>query len=265
MPAMTVLIGNMGDTVIRVLQETTDWTGRKTVLPEYQEKSAKKQEGERGEVNNDHISLQSNTRIKSDLALASVPAPYLSPGRTLPEPLASSSGEGQEVLAASKVESSLDTQEEEKQGASDPYDSEKPQQTSKAGNSSHNQTQVQAEARLLAREISRLAKDMSQQPPKKYGWEEWVNWLKILGDEGRKTMDLDHIEAMNLSETVAHRYTRVDGPPHKNYRRYNSQPNPHEDKWHWTWLGDKGPLFSPQTETEWILSKLCSRLEHLMQ
>ena len=45
--------------------------------------------------------------------------------------------------------------------------------------------QVHAEAMLLARasEISKLTKDVCQQPPKKCGREEWVNWLKVLGDE----------------------------------------------------------------------------------
>src|SRR5262249_54338080 len=31
------------------------------------------------------------------------------------------------------------------------------------------------------------------------------------------------------------------------------------------WLDDDGPLFSGQSETEWILSKLCERLEQVLE
>jgi potassium channel subfamily K len=278
-PTMTVLIGNMGDTVVRTVREATDWTGRKTrVLPEYQHERKERQPEEEKK---DQVSSDSSRTRECPLAS---PASSLSAGRTSPvrPSLISPSGEGKEASQL-RVESPLAIRDEE-QLASDPSASQRPQQ-SKGESSDRSPSQVHAEAILLAREISRLAKDACQQPPKKYGWEEWVNWLKVLGDEAWVAGDVIGMEpeieasSMNLPETSNLDLHDPHDPhdhhvdhqrhPNKHHRRYRSQPNPIEmdtdvADWNWTWLDDKGPLFSPETETEWILSRLCTRLEHLI-
>lgn len=245
MPTMTVLIGNMGDTVVRAVQEMTDWTGKKTrVLPEYR-------------VEDQPSSDSDSTRQIPTPASA---APSMSAGQTrnyLGLSLVSSpAGEGQEAPATSPLASSFD--EEEKQH---PSACQKSLQGKRESSASW--IQARAEAALLAREISKLAKDVCEQPPKKYRWEEWVIWLSIL-----KEMELEKkIQvSMNLPETDLVEQAHRQNKPH---HRYHSQPSPHLKRkdgvgWDWTWLHDRGPLFSPQTETEWILSKLCSRLEYLM-
>ena len=281
---MTVLIGNMGDTVVRTVREATDWTGRKTrVLPEYLHESLKEKESKPGEVKKDQASSDSNRTRECPLTS---PAPSFSAGRTsrtspirsyVSPSLISPSVEGREAPVASQLESPLEPRDEEH--VRDPSASQKPQQN-KGESSDRSPRQVHAEATLLAREISKLAKDVCQQPPKKYGWEEWVNWLKVLGDEawiagGIKEMELEIEASMTLPETSANldphpHHADHQRHPNKHHRRYQSQPNPHFKMnadgtgWNWTWLDDRGPLFSPETETEWILSRLCSRLEHLM-
>jgi potassium channel subfamily K len=249
-PTMTVLIGNMGNTVVRTVQEATDWTGRKTrVLPDYQEQHERK-ERQQTQEKNDQASSDSNRTRERPL------------GRTSPmgPSMISPSGE----TSQPRVESPLETRDEE-QHASDPSASQRPQGES----SDRSPSQVQAEVILLAREISKLAKDACQQPPKKYGWEEWVNWLKVLGDEAWVAARRD--EELGISVDLDPHPHHVDHQRHpkKHHRRYRSQPNPVKTNreggdWNWTWLDDRGPLFSPETETEWILSRLCSRLEHLM-
>ena len=295
MPTMTVLIGNMGDTVVRTVREATDWTGRKTrVLPEFQHEILKKKETKPGDVEKEKDQASSDSSRSREYPLASPARPSFSAGRTSPmrnqggPSLISPSGESREAPVASQllVESPLETRDEEQvqQHASDASTSQKPQQ-SKGESSGRSPSEVQAEAMLLAREISKLAKDVCQQPPKKYKWEEWVNWLKVLGDDawvagGLKRMELEKIEAsstgMNLPETSTNldphqHHANHQRHPKKHHRRYHSQPNPNPtmdadggNDWNWTWLDDRGPLFSPETETEWILSRLCSRLEHLM-
>ena len=281
---MTVLIGNMGDTVVRTVREATDWTGRKTrVLPEYVHETLDKKERKSGEVKQDQASsASSRTRERS---IAS-PEPTFSAGRTSLSPSSiSHPRESREAPVPSqlRVESPLETRDEEPH-VSDPSASQKPQQSMvELERSGHSPSQVHAEAILLAREISKLAKDVCQQPPKKYGWEEWVNWLKVLGDEAWVAGGVKGIgpEApTNVPETSADQGSQHDRASdhqshpnkHHGHRRYQSQPtplkmdaaDPDEAGWNWTWLDDKGPLFSPETETEWILSRLCNRLEHLM-
>ena len=282
MPAMTVLIGNMGDTVVQVVQETTDWMGRWTFLPEYREKAGDGKEWNWVDVKNDQASSESDgIKAQSDQAGTS-PTPSLSRGQILPvhehtdisfEP---SSGEDQEASAAPQLESPLEQGDEQKTTLNDPYAFQKPQQSEAERSVQHNQSQVQAEAALLAREISKLAKDVCQHPPKKYGWEELVTWLEMLGDEGvvnEGAMELAEEASINLPEAAADQVEQPYGQHH--HHRHHSHPNAQEFnrhdrigdvglQWHWTWLDDKGPLFSQQTEAEWILSKLCSRLEKLM-
>ena len=292
MPTMTVLIGNMGDTVVRTVREATDWTGRKTrLLPEYINEGMEKKERKSEEVKKDQASSASSRTVTRECPIAS-PPPSFSAGRTSPmrnnvgPSSISPSGEGREEAPVSsqlQIESPLETRNEEEH-TSDPSASQKPKpkpKQSKRESSSHSASQVHAEAILLAREISKLAKDLAQQPPKKYGWEEWVNWLKVLGDEAWVTGGVEGIgpeASTNLQDTDTSANLSPDRPdhehrrhPNKHHRRYRSQPNPLKMEadpdgasWNWTWLDDKGPLFSPETETEWILSRLCSRLEHLL-
>ena len=120
---MTVLISNMGDTVVGWVKEATLWVGRKTLLPE-------KQTGEE------------------------------------PEP-------------------------EEMEGVG---------------------------AVRLVREVRRLAGHMSQE--RRYTWKQWEVWLRML--------------------------------------------NVTEDEAEWSWLGDRGPLMSGMSETEWILEKMSERLEKVL-
>lgn len=77
----------------------------------------------------------------------------------------------------------------------------------------------------LAREIGHLAKDVGTKPPRRYEWEEWVHWLGLLGKD-------------------AHADSEGDGV---------------------IWLADDGPLFSGETETEWLLGRLCEKLEKVLE
>lgn len=122
-PTMTVLISNMGDTVVGWVKETTLWVGRKTLLPE-------KQTGEE------------------------------------PEP------EDMDGVGAVR----------------------------------------------LVREVRRLAGHMGQE--RRYTWKQWEVWLRML----------------NVTEGEAE----------------------------WSWLGDRGPLMSGMSETEWILEKMSERLEKVL-
>jgi hypothetical protein len=47
--------------------------------------------------------------------------------------------------------------------------------------------------------------------------------------------------------------------------RASVSENRQRNDWRWTWLSDEGPLFSQKTETEWIMERLCFRLEEVME
>ncbi|KAF8073335.1 hypothetical protein FPV67DRAFT_740612 [Lyophyllum atratum] len=95
-------------------------------------------------------------------------------------------------------------------------------------------------AARIAREISGVAKDVGSKPPRKYGWDEWIRWLDLLGMNSENQSKEGQTESSGLSSS----------------RRGGSD---------WTWLGKDGPLFSRVSETEWVLGKLCSRLEEVLE
>ncbi|KAG5653097.1 hypothetical protein H0H81_002322 [Sphagnurus paluster] len=165
-PAVTILISNMGDTLVRGLKYATLWLGERTILPEIRRQSEVKKrenEAESGSVRG---------------------------------------------LGGDKERLGEAVQDEEKELGKE-----------------------NSIATKIAQEIKSLAKDVGKEPPKIYGWDDWVRWLDLLGikDESESGAPKDR------------------------------------EKTDLTWLGDSGPLFSKATETEWILDKLCSRLGKVLE
>lgn len=158
-------------------------------------------------------------------------------------------------------------------------------------------------AARIAKEISVLARDLGQKPPKKYTWEEWSKWLDMLGEkedvneaQSASLGSDSSAQAMSPAAPVliatplqaqfpddkahAHEDPAQDEAQHESARATSLQStvqsavraaspttdaeNPEKD-WHWTWLSDHGPLFSHLTETEWIIEKLCFRLEEVIK
>ncbi|KAJ7609667.1 hypothetical protein FB45DRAFT_944238 [Roridomyces roridus] len=93
-------------------------------------------------------------------------------------------------------------------------------------------------AARLARQISRLAKDAATKPAVEYAWEDWEAWLALLGEL---------TEGQNRSGSES-------GGAEDNEKRGE-----------WTWLGEDGPLLSGVSEAQWLLGKLCKRLEEVLE
>lgn len=95
-------------------------------------------------------------------------------------------------------------------------------------------------AARIAKEISGVAKDIGRKPPKKYSWHEWTRMLDLMGKKG------SGVQGDSASSNCSTRSSHSSGVD-------------------WTWLGDDGPLLSRETETEWVLEKLCTRLEEVLE
>lgn len=138
---MTILISNMGDTVVVFFREATLWIGRKTILPE-----------------------------------------------------------GPSESQSDRSETTKKVVEEVREALERP------------------QKEVQ---RNLASEIKRVVKHVGIIPPKRYTFDEWIEFLELLGLE---------LEDNN-----------------------------------WSWLSDEGPLMSGLSEPEWLLERLCAKLEEALE
>ncbi|KAJ7242363.1 hypothetical protein B0H12DRAFT_1132454 [Mycena haematopus] len=92
----------------------------------------------------------------------------------------------------------------------------------------------------IAREISRLAQDAMRGASIQYTWEDWDSWLTLIGERTDSEKSVDDGSSSNSVHS-------------------------REKRGEWTWLGDDGPLVSGVSETQWILGKLCKRLEEVLK
>ncbi|KAF8900277.1 hypothetical protein CPB84DRAFT_1779259 [Gymnopilus junonius] len=223
-PAMTVLISNMADTVVQWVEQFTLWFSSWTILPERKAEKNKK---------NRRRKRRKRRRSKSKRTRQGVAHSTGTDSTDRQKRL------GQDV---ERIGSDIEHFEEEEGREGSP-------------------------SARLAREIAILAKDMRVTPPKKYTWQEW--WDRHSRD--RQNRDTDSADAPT-SAPIKTPSILSGAAPAPGHSLTIHVPEPasahgeqHNDDWEWTWLGDHGPLLSNLTETEWIIEKLCFRLEEVLE
>ena len=304
---MTVLISNMGDTVVKGVQDMTVRVSQWTILPE--RSLVPKHHHHKGpvrELKESSATLTAHALRTDDLGEAKSRTRAGGMQPTVPSPLVSNPVSSKGHTSA-VLETGVEALGE------------------KIGDFERSENRGGSLAARLAREISNLAKDLRQKPPKKYTWDEWSRWLDMLGerdnaDAGKnsiRTSGTPHgthnttpIHILPIPRRESMNSAAVDLPTHRPGEDYisprqsdvtqcNTQPQRHDahlstahsrdsrmygqvataqseirqdsngavdiESWHWTWLGDHGPLLSPLTETEWIVGKLCVRLEEVLE
>lgn len=80
-------------------------------------------------------------------------------------------------------------------------------------------------ARKLAQAIRKTANDMKEDPPKQYGYEEWVEFTQLI------------------------RFTTL-----------NKEEQDEEDLIEWDWIGEDSPMMARKTEAEFVLDRLCESM-----
>ena len=89
-------------------------------------------------------------------------------------------------------------------------------------------------ARRLAAAIRRTANDLHSDPPKRYSYEEWAEYTRLI----RFTrMDPDQIEATEEDEGLVE----------------------------WDWIGEDSPMMADESESEWVLDRLCESMGRYMR
>uniref|UniRef100_A0A8H7XLI1 Potassium channel domain-containing protein n=1 Tax=Psilocybe cubensis TaxID=181762 RepID=A0A8H7XLI1_PSICU len=277
-PAMTVLISNMGDTVVKWVQDVTVWASRWTILPE------------------------------RDPPETLTPAVKPKHKRRLSVPRRR---EHVHIRHPSRSHRSHDIANDEKQSEEMHHDHTGRFERDIELLGEHVRGFEEEEGRggslaaRLAREISHLAKDIRSNPPKKYSWEEWSRWLEMLGeheppeptihppaspiaqsnskspppevlipDALDRTKSQTNATAAAASSSAENDLEGTATSSSLQIHARHGQPNATENirsrsgsehDWHWSWLDDQGPLFSELTETEWIIEKLCFRMEEVLE
>jgi potassium channel subfamily K len=83
-------------------------------------------------------------------------------------------------------------------------------------------------ARKLALAIKRAAQDLHLKPPKRYCYEEWVEFTRLIRFSAHNREEVEEEEEEGIVE--------------------------------WDWIGEDSPMLSDITESEWVLDRLCESL-----
>ncbi|KAK0708210.1 hypothetical protein B0H67DRAFT_495255 [Lasiosphaeris hirsuta] len=106
----------------------------------------------------------------------------------------------------------------------------------------------------LVEEIGRVTQHIKCHPPRKYTFNEWAWYLRLIGeDEG----DADrHRRALPHSHQRRHRH-RGEGGRHEGKEKDEEGEGSGTP---WSWVGSRSPLMDSQEEAEWILERLTQKL-----
>ncbi|CAK7200025.1 hypothetical protein SEUCBS139899_002713 [Sporothrix eucalyptigena] len=126
---------------------------------------------------------------------------------------------------------------------------------------------------VLIDEIAQVTQHLRHSPPRKYTFQEWAWFLKLIGEDERNA-DLHRRAHTKPSKKTARgprgggfggkRSGRPDASEEERAAKTSLDLNPdNEDpsRLQWSWVGARSPLMSSQEEAEWILDKLTKRLQ----
>jgi potassium channel subfamily K len=95
-------------------------------------------------------------------------------------------------------------------------------------------------SRRLALSIKKVSLDFRLTRPKRYSYEEWVEFTRLIRMTTPERLDRD------LGTTISHTGTENE-----------------EGLVNWDWIGNDSPMMSGVTESEWLLERLCESLVRL--
>jgi potassium channel subfamily K len=276
-PTLTILISNMGDTVIKGIRDVTIWIGEWTVLPGQNGFKASLRRGLHAII----PGKQKHWKELEDEDNHTDPVKEVPPGIFGDAPEedegADEEGRAQESDNPSSYnsESPDDRSKAHLPRNSDPtksterleHDAEnEPQDRNNSSRSEHGSHQRKGSGHssrpdfdakrnyLLAHEISLLTGLLTSNPSNKFTYKQWEYYLSLLGQDESSTV--------THRDTILHLLTSKseDKASKKEARREFKADADRE--YSWSWVGKGSPLMAHQTETEWLLEKLCSKLEH---
>ncbi|KAK6335137.1 Potassium channel [Orbilia javanica] len=217
-PMMTILVSNLGDTIIVMVKNGTLWLGEWTVLPEEKLKEL----GGRNRWLKTETQKRRQQRIKTS--------------ENFKEAQRQKQEHRRRQLEGDDDEDIMEKRELERIGTGLLNHEEKEGWAHRTGE--------EIKGLLfhdLAFAIQKLMPDLTARSPKQYGYEEWSSYLKLINMQDPRP---------RTEPTIAANKEGAEG----------GQPGREAD-----WLGETSPLMSTQSETEWLLTRLCSRLEECLR
>lgn len=229
-PTLTIVISNMGDTVVKAISDLTLYLAEFTVLPgEAPVRDRMKQLA--GKI--------TGGRLFEDATEVEEPPGLLGAGRKTDSEKGNAGGARAAAtdFLASQVEDEELKEAREAESRGD-----------KLGEDIHTYHY------LLVKEFRNVMKHLNESPPRKYSYEEWAWFLKLMGEDE--------------SHSASHRTAPVKVKNDTDTKPDMQQAQTDDDEGgmrQWSWLGNRSPLMGETEEAEWVLEKLSMTLEKEMK
>ncbi len=239
-PTLTILISNMGDTIIKVIRDATLWLGEITVLPEKDRTLALLKHGAQ--------KITKGKFLEDDAPTEDQPGGIvgLSEENRDPEKGNKRSKRNHAGGLAGADALGEELEQEELDDA---------KLARRRGDRLDENTHLYHY--LLVREMRKVMKDFQKTPDKNYTFEEWSWFLHLMGeDEGNPK---HHGEAQGKHEVSQKEFIND-----QENRVQNDESGSEEEK-NWSWIGIRSPLMGETDEPEWILGRLSLTLERQLK
>lgn len=233
-PTLTVLISNMGDTVVKSIQAVVLYAGELTVLPG-EDKSTR-----------DRLQQVASKVINGKFFSEGLPAGPSQPtaeGSEDPEDPEKASPKRGVAAATDRMASRFEEDELKEADAARHWGD-------KLGEDTHHYHY------LLVREVRTVMNHLNQTPPRKYTFEEWAWFLELIGEDENSAkahrappVMIDQKDTMN---------EELRNEPSNDTGRGNGRDGEIKQ---WSWLGNRSPLMGNKEEAQWVLERLSQTLE----
>ena len=235
-PTLTVLISNMGDTVVKMIRDLTLWFGEITVLPE--EGGMKQRLKKGGEKLKGGIFSDDEKLVDEPPGLVGLAEGNRDPekGEGHHKEIGKNAKAARERLAGEFEEGELEeAKEDEMKG-------------DKIGEDIH------LYHYLLVKEIRKVMQDANQVPPRKYSFSEWAWFLRLMGED-------ENSSKFHRKAPVKEERNDTDGPQVGEAANDINDKEEIGEENKWSWLGARSPLMGETEEAEWVLERLTLTLE----
>jgi potassium channel subfamily K, other eukaryote len=251
-PALTILISNMGDTVVKVIKDFTIYLGEITVLP-----------SDEGGLNDRlKYGLYKITGGKVGNEVGDKNSPDIGdkpPGVVnMPSQNHQRGPKQDDVESARHVADNLENEEK------------------RAEKNARNRGDKIAEdehhyRHLLISEMKKMYSFVNAEPAKKFTYDEWAYYLRLLGEDERdqryhRRAPVKANRRNDESKADGSRFSSSEDDEENESGNEDDAPvNPFakdkDDIKEWSWLGNRSPLMGGKDEAEWILEELFAVLE----
>ena len=228
-PTLTIVISNMGDTVVKAISDLTLYLGEFTVLPgdapvrDRMKQLAVKSTG--GRLFGDVDFKEPPGLLPDEHINDSEKGGAGGPGAAATDFLAAQV-EDEELKEAREAGAKGDTLRED----------------------------LHKYHYLLVKEFRNVMKHLNESPPRKYSYEEWAWFLKLMGEDE--------------SHSASHRTAPVTVKNDTDAKPDMQQAQTDEEEGgmrQWSWLGNRSPLMGETEEADWVLERLSMTLEKEMK